>query len=857
MATVTMYLNPCDLKEFVKHDVDAGVALIDFFVLHYPNGFGAPIHVWCNHQRIFHDAWDLVVEPDDRVAVYVMPQNPWVVVASIAINYFLTKELISDLKPPPFLEQPEPNPVYSLRAQQNTSRLGEPIPVVYGDVIQTPDLIAPSYTAYTKATKTTNNVPAEPYQLTPNDGTAPFVANEWAMVWLKYADGRLRIHDLVFVQPGYADIYRGLLANYTNGTTGSIPSTSIAGVVGYEIRSWDPYGGGSFDTATGFYTPPATGETLYGSFNTQGATIGTQGSTTEVYVLPASDAQDEYLFMNMCLGMETVVDKKLLIGDVDAAQLSSGVATWKTQTANGHRQGALENAMNTGIVANQPAFWEFPVPAFSLANFEMNKDGTQSGWFPIGRTIPVSEVLVNIRFPRGYFRTDNTKITTILNVSLRNQDNTADTITRQLNIESGPVFNDQTPRRVSFLLSVPPKKYSVNITRVSTTNAPPVNQGMADITAVSIVGNGVHVPQNVYNNSTVLGLKIKANEITSQNTGNRIRVMCERKTGTAQRPKTIREVVEDMFTNTVYGAGQSINEIDSAYLSSLNTFWNSQRFNGIYNQASTVYEAISQPLSLVAAKPIFVDGQLSFTADGKKPVRSALFNASNMLSNSLTIDYRFKRVGETDGITIEFNDPDTWSLHQVTYPSNAVDPRVVRLFGCTNATYALGMATYMHQKSLQIVKSLRFETEYDGLVLRVGDRIGLQHEMPKWGQGGRILSVDTTANTITVDQNLDWTGAAHQLMLRLEHGQASNPLTVTQGATPNVINFTPPLPITTGDLSDYDASWLYAFGETNQLVTDWLVTSIEPNGETVSVSCVNYDESIYTNGLPFMGGNVP
>jgi hypothetical protein len=105
---------------------------------------------------------------------------------------------------------------------------------------------------------------------------------------------------------------------------------------------------------------------------------------------------------------------------------------------------------------------------------------------------------------------------------------------------------------------------------------------------------------------------------------------------------------------------------------------------------------------------------------------------------------------------------------------------------------------------------------------------------------------------LTADHDLDWTGGAKQVLLRKPDGGVTDPITVTQGAAPNLIVLPSASPTTINVDNDYEYT-SFAFGSSTTLVRDFIVTSTTPTGEnTVTVDAVNYAPSIFTGAMTYM-----
>jgi hypothetical protein len=241
---------------------------------------------------------------------------------------------------------------------------------------------------------------------------------------------------------------------------------------------------------------------------------------------------------------------------------------------------------------------------------------------------------------------------------------------------------------------------------------------------------------------------------------------------------------------------------------------------------------------------------MSVAQDGVKSVRSALFTDANIIAGTMDVGYSFDEEGAADGVEIEYLDPKDFRQSYTTWPTNALRPDRFSVPGITNATHAAEYARLTWQRSQGQRKRITFDTELEGLILQLGDRIGVSHNVPKWGDGGLVIG--QSGNTLTVDHNLDWSGGSKQILLRAPDGSATTPVTVTRGGFDNrvVLPGAAPTTINFDNDSEYTS---FAFGPSTTLVRDFVVIAVKPTGEnTVTVEAVNYAPTIYTGAMSYM-----
>ena len=169
VAALIFRKNPLNPLERDVVPLEAGARPIDWLVANFPHGCGGRVYHYHNDELLEAPRYDdegLELEPGhpeylerpagagDIITLAVFPGEfvTWtmiitaivVAVVSAAVSIGLAL-LFPDPAAPSAAEMDGPgtaSPAYNVRSRQNTARLGEPVPVQYGRVLMTPDLIA-------------------------------------------------------------------------------------------------------------------------------------------------------------------------------------------------------------------------------------------------------------------------------------------------------------------------------------------------------------------------------------------------------------------------------------------------------------------------------------------------------------------------------------------------------------------------------------------------------------------------------------------------------------------------------------------------------------------------------------------
>ena len=154
MPSITIVKNPLQPGVRETHSVGE-VAIIDWLQQHYPDGFGAGITLNLNGAGLQIEDADRVLSGDDALIIIVSPRG---FMTPIFINFLISTAislvvgaLFAKKPQPPAIQRmttPSADPVYSVGSAQNLARMSEPVPVIYGQIVTTPDLASQPYTYY-------------------------------------------------------------------------------------------------------------------------------------------------------------------------------------------------------------------------------------------------------------------------------------------------------------------------------------------------------------------------------------------------------------------------------------------------------------------------------------------------------------------------------------------------------------------------------------------------------------------------------------------------------------------------------------------------------------------------------------
>jgi hypothetical protein len=587
----------------------------------------------------------------------------------------------------------------------------------------------------------------------------------------------------------------------------------------------------------------------------------------------------QYLNLLLCVGQGNIDVAAVYLGDTVSTTPPTDVVTWQAFKPADHLKtmGTIATAMGGGFHENVVTSPEVSNQEFIDTNdaagyFATCKSGNKGRYFEIDIVFPGGQTNPtdggNVKGRTTQFRVywqeldDNdtpvgSAVTKVITASTDNSTSvtSADggTVTTTSSNEKNKTQIGAPIRRSYKIDTGRSARWAVKVERI--TASPDAVNGTDRFIWAGLKLYADYPSGTVYGDVTLLAVQIKASQGIGNDASVRIRVRANRRLqppggGTEVATTSGAYAFADVYTNATYGAKRPSSELDLTTLAALDTKWAGYQFNYVFTDRITVWEALRTITTPFGAEPVPVGPVMSVVQDGVKAVRSALFTDANIIENSITVGYSFDEEGATDGVEIEYVNPVDFRPSYALYPSTSLRPEQFSLPGVTSATHAAQYALLTWQRRQGQRKRVTFDTELEGLLLQLGDRIGVAHDVPKWGDSGLVIAV--SGLTLTVDHDLDWSGGTKQIVLRAPDGSVTNPITVTRGVQNHDIVLPSSPGITINVDNDYDYT-SFAFGSSTSLVRDFIVVATTPSGEnTVTVEAVNYAPAIYTGAMTYM-----
>ena len=272
-------------------------------------------------------------------------------------------------------------------------------------------------------------------------------------------------------------------------------------------------------------------------------------------------------------------------------------------------------------------------------------------------------------------------------------------------------------------------------------------------------------------------------------------------------------------------------------------------FDWTFDTRGTVWEDAAMVCRAVRGRPLLRGSIITIALERSKTIPTAVFGPNNIVSGSLEWDIKIYNQNEYDGIEAEYVDPITWKSEVLVcaLPDSGADYLEPMKFpGITNRDIAYREGMYEESKRRYNRENVTFSTGLEGHIPTWGDLILVQHDLPKWGQGGRLLAFQGLV--LQLDSEVTFTtGEVHQVVLKDKTGAASGPHIVTEVVgDPYKVELQSPIDLSVFDFSSTHELPIFAFGVQNLEGKLLTVVDVSTNGEEeISITGVNYDSRVF------------
>jgi len=370
-----------------------------------------------------------------------------------------------------------------------------------------------------------------------------------------------------------------------------------------------------------------------------------------------------------------------------------------------------------------------------------------------------------------------------------------------------------------------------------------------------------------FGNVTMLAVKARASNNLNGNSQNRINVIGTRmlqawdKTSqtwlTAAPTRSIVWAFCDAFRAT-YGGQLADKYLDKDNLADLDVVFSDrgEYFDWIFDQRSTVW-GIAQTMARVGRGIPMMNGSLiTIIRDQPQSLPSAIFNQENMVKGSFKRQVKLATILDYDGVEVTYTDPSTYlpeTVLCVVGSEHGYNPEPVTLEGCANRNIAWRYGMYYRRLALLATENIIFKTGMEGHIPSYGDLIGLNYDVPKWGQGGFVVSIASLVCTLS--EPVTFVGG-HTMYIgfRDRYGNTVGPFVATAGSDSKHVVLPGGTDTSALCFDDDKEGPLFLFGAGTPWVKTGRISLLAPGSDdTVEVTAVNYAGDVFADD----GNNAP
>lgn len=733
MGRVVVFENP--LEPSAPREYEHVGPFIEWLVERYPTGFPGPHLTSFNLKRLAVEDYDRTVGDGDLVVVAIAPAADGFIVAlgMLLINYvapaligavvssaltFAVNKLFGPKgsKPttPSATDSTGTSPTYTLGTPTNVARIGQPIPVAYGRNLIVPDLAS------------------SPYKFFADN-------NEYVALMFCLGMGEYEVHDILVGDTSISALPPGVVPHlriwspWEHGQTFGILQDTLGWASGFRENIYtSPEVSDQELIATTAGTAPEP-RTYSGTGTLYNAESGNQGS----FVL------DSEAPLNM-------------------AGPPAGASLWMRVSGAGANDGVYQvsrfnadpgvGAGSAGPKYGQIAggvFWPMPDvtatidlsydSSFSDQATGYQGPGTKIGPFNVGGAEAQTNIIYcDVAIPALYATDTSNGSLVAMGVDVYFVSEMLDE-DGNYSHQSGEYFHHfeaatRSPIKQTLAWEVPMGRHRVWGRRESAKGPATTESSVYWVGLRGNMGNPFLSPTNqlTYEHTTLVTVIAKASEGLASDALSRFSVDCTRRLeladGSTWVTRNPAAAFRDAFTNVRYGGGRPETELDVATLDALGAEWNEVKFfDALFDQPATLWEALGLILQMQHAAPTMIGSVVSIVED--TDVSVGTFALTEDTIKSLTLTYVFSDGEEPDGVEGEYRDPNDNAALYVCWPTTAVNPEAVTLWGCRDYDTALA---YVKQRWNQLVyrrRLIKLETELEGHVLAVGAPVTVRHPL--------------------------------------------------------------------------------------------------------------------------------
>jgi hypothetical protein len=283
------------------------------------------------------------------------------------------------------------------------------------------------------------------------------------------------------------------------------------------------------------------------------------------------------------------------------------------------------------------------------------------------------------------------------------------------------------------------------------------------------------------------------------------------------------------------------------------------QFENMFDSATDIWTALKPAESFGRGKVIMQGTRFSCIFDGPSmPVQ--LFTVGNIDQGKFNKEY-LSLTDRANAIEITFVNKDKdYAKDAITvygddYNSSNIanNPTQITLDGCTSYQQAYQHGMYLLRVNQLLLRTVTWDADIDALACQIGDQVLVQHDVPQWGSGGRLM--DATATTLTLDRTVTMVvGKIYSIIVRLGDDSLVTKTVVNIPGDSSVIMVTTQFSVIPNQCD------IFTFGEVTKEAKPFIVIDIErKDDKSATLAGIEYVPAVYEESLdaPVIEYSVP
>ena len=417
------------------------------------------------------------------------------------------------------------------------------------------------------------------------------------------------------------------------------------------------------------------------------------------------------------------------------------------------------------------------------------------------------------------------------------------------------------PQRFTLQADVPKGRYEVRATRTNDANT-------SHLAGDTLEWTGLRAflpPVRDYGDLTMIAVKSRATNNLNDTASNRVNAYATRKLPTydagtlaavndidnrAATRSPIWAMVNILRAN--YGGGLLDQFLDLSFLAAEATTAEAESiyFDWVFDQRTTVWEAVKLPCFTNKSIPMLNGSTISFVRDQAQTLPTFFINPENTKEGSFSIEKKLFDLRENDGLEVEYTDPATWKPEIISCLLGGQvgnNPKRIKLQGVTDRQRAYDLGMYLWYKETNEREQVTVTTGLEGYIPTYGDIGRFGSDIPRWGQNGYVESID--GSVVTLSEDLVFTdGEVHQIAIRGKHSQDLGPYTATAGDQPNKVVVSSTIPADQTFFDYQNEPPYFIFGVSNVVGKVCRVSNLTPGASgDVTIKAIVDDQGRHAN----------